>query len=283
MKYINFEISDELFKVTIDGSLIDIINVNELPLKFRVEDWLTGDILYEFDMNPGWWSTYNNTSFKNFCVYTKSGKILKKKSFDPHNEVSKIEEAFNIWVTSNTRSNGLVLGAGTGRWGEWLLNTTNNDCRVVLVEGDPNNQELLYQAHKNRPNVSIEKCVVSTDGGLVKFWVAPQNMVSSLDKSVVEKFWPNIEPEFVEVESKSINQIIQTHFEKELDWIRIDLEGLDHQILMSLDLELVPNLKMVIYENMNISNEEIEEINTKLSKLGFGKFINIGIDTMCLK
>lgn len=283
MNYINFEYDEKSFKVSIDESISDVINSDELPLKFRVQDWLTSDIYYETDLLPGWWATYNNTSFKNFNIYTRTGKLIKRKSFDVYNDVSKIEELFNIWICSRDRSNGLVLGAGNGRWGEWLLNTVNNDCRVVLVEGDPKNWQSLVSSHITRANVLIEKCVVSSDGGMVRFWIAPQNMVSSLDKSVVQKFWPEVEPEFIDVESKTINQIISSNFNSELDWIRIDLEGLDHKIIMSLDVSLVPNLKMLIYENMNISEDEIREIKGKLSSIGFKNFIDVGIDTLCLK
>lgn len=280
---IDFSIEEGIFRVNIDHSISNLIPEFEFPLKFRVEDWLTSDVYYQAELRPGWWAVYNNTSFKNFCVYTKSGKTIKKLTFDPYNDITQVEEIFNIWISSNTRTNGLVLGAGTGRWGEWLLPVCNNDCQVILVEGDPSNIETLKMAHAHRPNVMIETCVVSENDGLVKFWIAPQNMVSSLDKTIVEKFWPDSEPKFVETEAKSINTIIRERIGDKLDWIRIDLEGADHKILMSLDLSLVPNLKMVLFENMNINEQEISEIKEKLKMIGFEKFMDIGIDTICLK
>jgi FkbM family methyltransferase len=283
MDYIKFDKKPNLFRVDVSLEIDEIIEKEEMPLKFRVEDWLTSHIYYEANLDRGWWASYDNTGFKNFCVYTKSGKILKKLQFDPYNDVSKIEEAFNIWISSRKRSKGLVLGAGNGRWGEWLMNVVNNDCSAVLVEGDPNNHKALEVSHKSRSNVKIENCVVSPNGGKVKFWIAPQNMVSSLNVDVVKKFFPESDPEFVEVESKTINQIIKENFTSDLDWIRIDLEGLDHEIIMGLDPRIVPNLKMVLFENMNISSFEYSDIKNKLSNMGFSNFIDIGIDTICTK
>lgn len=283
MNYINFDKTDNLFRVDISHELGNIIPEDEIPLKFRVEDWLTSDVYYQCDITPGMWATFDNTSFKNFCLYTKSGKLIKKLPFDVYNDTSTIEEVFNAWVVSRERSRGLVLGAGTGRWGEWLLPVVNNQCNVVLVEGDPNNIEKLVETHRNRINVVVENSVVSETGGEVKFWLAPHSTVSSLDKSVVEKFWPGVDIESVTVQSKTINQIIEEHFDNNLDWIRIDLEGLDHKILMSLEMSIVPNLKMLVFENMNISSTEIEDIVNKLKDFGFNKFINIDIDTICLK
>jgi FkbM family methyltransferase len=280
---ITFNIENDNFRVNIDHSIINLIPVAEFPLKFRVEDWLTSDVYYETALSPGWWAAYNNTTYKNFCVYTNSGKLLKKLVFDPYNNTAETDQVFNIWVSSHPRSRGLILGAGTGRWGEWLLPVYNNECSVVLVEGDPNNIVILKDTYKNRSNVSIETCVVAENEGLVKFWIAPHNMVSSLDKNIVKKFFPDAEPDFIETEAKTINTIIKEHFDDNLDWIRIDLEGLDHKILMSLDLSLVPNLKMVLFENMNINQQEIYEIKSKLELAGFGKFLDFGIDTICVK
>jgi len=77
--------------------------------------------------------------------------------------------------------------------------------------------------------------------------------------------------------------IIKNNFHDGLDWIRIDLEGIDHKIIMSIDDEILQKVKMVIYENMNIYNFEIDEIKEKLSNNGFTSFIDFGIDTACVK
>lgn len=283
MSYINFDKKTNHFTVTVSEDICNIIPLRELPLKFQVEDWLTSDVYFKCDLNPGMWASYDNTGFKNFSIYTNSGKLIKKSKFDIYNETGPIEEFFYIWITSRQRTNGIVLGAGNGRWGEWLFPVINNECRVLLVEGDPNNHSQLSNSHRARPNVMIDKSVVSVDGGLVKFWIAPQNMVSSLDVSVVKKFFPNEVIEYVELESKTINNLVKEYFHEDLNWIRIDLEGLDHKIIMSLDMSLVPELKMVVFENMNISQKEIIEIKNKLIEEGFNQFIEFGIDTVCLK
>ena len=283
MRQIIFDKIESGFRVELSVDITNYISNEEMPLSFRVEDWLTSDIFYQCELGPGWWATYDNNGFKNFSVYTKSGKLLKRHTFNPYTDTNEIEELFNLWIVGRQRTKGLVLGAGNGRWGEWLLPVLNNDCSAVLVEADPDNIGTLNAAHSWRANVKVDHCAVSDEGGTITFWKAPQNMVSSLDKSIVEKFWPDSEPEAVSVESKTINQLVTEHFDGDLDWIRMDIEGLDHRILMSLDLELTPKLSMVLFENMNITEEEQNQMTVKLQESGFNKIIKVGIDTMCIK
>ena len=178
----------------------------------------------------------------------------------------------------------MVLGAGTGEWGEWVYNTVKNDCDVILVEGDPNNIKILNENYKDIKNAIIEPVVVSPSGGKVKFWVAPFGLVSSMDKDNVKKFLPEIEPECIEVESKSVMEIINDNVPTGfLDWIRIDLEGIDHEIIMNINDEILKNISMLIYENMNINDDQINEINEKLRKNGLTNIIKLGIDTVAIK
>lgn len=283
MSIINFLKTSDGIKVEISEFINDILDQSEFPLNFVVRDWISGEISFQSELWGNWWAFYETHSFKNIYVYTKSGKLLKEVLFRPDIEGGDIEEFFNIWARSKSRSNGLVLGAGTGRWGEWLLPVVNNDCFVVLVEGDPINQEILLKTHKDKKNVKIENCVVSSTDGLVDFWIAPFNMVSSMDKKVVEKFFPGVDISSVSVPSFSINSIIDNHFNNDLDWIRIDIEGSDHDVIMSIRPEILKRLKMLVYENMNISSSQIYQINDRLKNHGFNKFIEFGIDTVCLK
>ena len=280
---IKYEINNDNIKVVVDPIVGKIIPLNKFPMTFKVENWLNGDIIWECELFPGYWASWDDLNFKNFSVYGKDGELLKRKIFSPYMDTGDIEEFFYLWIGSREITNGLVLGAGTGLWGEWVFNVINNDCKVVLVEGDPNNTPHLSTNHENRTNVVIEPVVVSPNGGKVKFWVAPQGCVSSMNEENVKKFLPDMETEFIEVESKSIMNIIHDNFHDGLDWMRIDLEGIDHQIIMNIDDEILQQVKMIIYENMNISKVEIDEIKEKLSKNGFTTFIDFGIDTACVK
>jgi len=289
MSLINFQKNGIEFRVEISGRINDILNQQELPLTFVVQDWLSGDTIYKAELVSGWWATFENSSFKNFSIFTKSGILLKELIFDPNKDAGDIEEFFNLWIKTRPRTKGLVLGAGSGRWGEWVLPVVQNNCFAVLVEGDPHNQEILKKTHKNRKNVKIENSVVSTSDGKVDFWIAPDiegaesHMVSSLNKSIVEKFLPDKKIESITVESLSINSIIDKYFNDDLDWIRIDVEGSDYDVIMAIRPEVLSRLKMLVYENMNISTDHVSEINNKLRDHGFGKFLDFGIDTVCIR
>jgi hypothetical protein len=40
---------------------------------------------------------------------------------------------------------------------------------------------------------------------------------------------------------------------------------------------------MVLFENMNITEEEQNQMTMKLEESGFNKIIKVGIDTLCIK
>lgn len=281
---ISFSFIDNSIKVIIDESILNVIPQDEFPLTFKVEEWLNNKLVWTCELYSGWWATYHDLNYKNFSIYTKNNKLLKESKYTPDRIIGNLEEYFYLWIKSRKKTNGLVLGAGTGEWGEWVYNTINDDCNVILVEGDPNNIKILKENYKNIKNAIIEPIVVSPNGGNVNFWVAPFGLVSSMDKNNVKKFLPDSEPECIEVKSKSVMEIIHDNIPTGfLDWIRIDLEGIDHDIIMNIDDDILEKTSMFIYENMNISDNQIMEINKKLIKNGFINIIKIGIDTIAIK
>ena len=282
MELIKFEFVENTIKVIVDPRVAYIIPKDEFPLKFKVEEWVNNNLIWECDIYEGHWASYGELNFKNFSIYTKSNKLIKKYEFSPYMSVGDIEEFFYLWVGSRERTNGIVLGAGTGLWGEWVHQTLNYNCNVVLVEGDPNNIEKLESVFKDKVNVIIEPIVVSPKGGKVKFWIAPFGLVSSMDRENVKKFLPDSEPECIEVESKSVTELMTKHFPDKIDWLRIDLEGIDYDVIMNIDDSMLQKLSMIIYENMNITDNQIEEINSKLIRNGYSIHV-FGIDTVAVK
>lgn len=282
MELIQIKVEDGRVNADFSLYLRNIIPSHEFPLSFRVEDWMNGETRWEAQVYPGWYALFDNAHFVDISVYTRSGKLLKRRIYDPYMKPSKIDEFFRIWASSRNRTEGLVLGAGNGTWGEWVLSTIANDCRVVLVEADPDSIPSLRANHGHRSNVTIVPLPVTAKGGIVQFWKA--GAVSSLHREVSKKLmYPEFEPQAVELQSVSASDLIEKHFSNGIDWIRVDIEGADHEIMMSIDDEHFRKMSLVIFETLNMSTEEMNEIVEKLKRCGFNEFQNIEIDTVCIK
>jgi hypothetical protein len=86
MSLIQFHKQDHFFKVEISEHLANIIDKKDLPLHFVVTNWISNEIIWQTELTPDMWATYDNTSFKDFFVYTKNGKLLKSRTYDPMND-----------------------------------------------------------------------------------------------------------------------------------------------------------------------------------------------------
>ena len=76
----------------------------------------------------------------------------------------------------------------------------------------------------------------------------------------------------------SINQIIEENFiqhNKKLDWIHLDVEGLDVKLLLSLNKNYIP--KFIIFEDYNLTESDKDNISNWILENNFIKISDAGI------
>ena len=57
-----------------------------------------------------------------------------------------------------------------------------------------------------------------------------------------------------------INELLLSNQFDDLDWLHIDVEGIDDQLIMALDFNKIKKPKIIIYEKVNnIDREKLEE------------------------
>jgi hypothetical protein len=76
-------------------------------------------------------------------------------------------------------------------------------------------------------------------------------------KRVIE-YWETEEIHSTTRTSISINQLIKDNFYKKLDWLHLDVEGLDAKLLLSLEIDYLPDF--IIFEDFNLNPDEKTEI-----------------------
>jgi len=141
--------------------------------------------------------------------------------------------------------NLIQIGANRGNDHVTKLITehTGKFDKIILVEPISFVLDELRACYKDVQNVIIENCIVSTspDNSQKIFYHRGSNYeVSTLNKThLSEHGCPETHIEFLEVANKTLTELLIKHDIYHLDYLFIDAEGFDIDILMSLDLSLV--------------------------------------------
>ena len=115
--------------------------------------------------------------------------------------------------------------------------------KIVLIEPIKFVLEELKSCYQDVQNVIIETCIISTSKEKSKkiFYHRGSNYgTSTLNRThLTDHGCPDDDIEFFEIENKTLTELLAKHHIDHLDYLFIDAEGFDIDILMSLDLSLV--------------------------------------------
>jgi FkbM family methyltransferase len=105
----------------------------------------------------------------------------------------------------------------------------------ILVEANP---KLAANLKQFRPRDEvIQAAVVASDVEEITFYLSPENEISSVDKSFVER-WKDgrtgIQQE-IKVKTVRVNQLLERMVGVDSLYLSIDVEGLDYEVLCDID------------------------------------------------
>jgi len=249
---------------TIELTVNDDINFffpeDNLPLKVEIFRTHGGSMIYEVDLNPGhkcWYSWFDGCTLK---LSTSKGIEVGRVQWNSLEHGTQSEIAFDLWCASNLNTKGVAIGTNDGSTGEWVhLYQRQFFSKMLLVEASIDTFSKLKQNYNN-PNVTLLNKLVTPKGGKVKFYEAldGEGYTNSVDKEHLLNFHSNIQE--VEKESIGINELLIENKFDNLDWLHIDVEGIDDKLIMALDFNKISKPKVIIYERINsIDNSKLED------------------------
>jgi len=175
------------------------------------------------------------------------------------------------------------LGAGAGdldkranfRCGftELIKKKCTSEDNAFVVEANPKNLDKLKLCYKNFQNVKIFNLAITHKFSkeLTFFFTeddAPHFQVCSIDINHVKKHYPNSEINSFKVEAININHFFQKYVEKKIDYLSIDLEGIDYSILMNIDFKNI-RVENISIEHLHLTKNQKKNMVSHLNKLGF--------------
>jgi FkbM family methyltransferase len=163
----------------------------------------------------------------------------------------------------NSTSTILDLGANHGHFALAMVDRFH--CRALCVEPDPS----IYPELAANPKISAINAAVSTQGGRAKFYVAQNQECSSLIRPSVSETIDEIECQTV-----TMDTLLAKTEGKQIDVLKVDIEGLELELLTSLDqriLDRINQLTVEFHESLGIgSTKDVLAIMQRLRDFGFG-------------
>lgn len=259
-----------------DGIRVDIndtqkYNTNQ-PYILKVMKHVSGEVQWETQLYDGWFATFPTTEMYDIQVVDSTGNVMYTKKWDvmEHgNHFYKSLWMFNKSLLSKgVFPRGLVIGTHDGEFGEWVPLVLNRDCNVVLVEASDKQFTKLTQNYKSFSRVSIVQKLVTPSGGNVEFFEGGEGYTNSVIEKVIRD-WETEDIKSTQRESISITDLIFEHCEGKIDWLHLDVEGLDAKLIMGIDQNRVKLPNFIIFEDHNLSDEEKNEIYLWFENQGY--------------
>ena len=265
---INFDYSNGKIVVT-TGELKKSFKDIQLPLTIQIQQAISKEIIWSTKLNENMWASFGQNEIYDVIVLDAQNNFVTKYHWDVFQHGSMFYKSIWLYcrglINSGKKPKGLAIGTHDGEFGEWVPLVRNFMSDVYLVEASEKQYKKLESNYNGKAGVTLIKQIITPDGGEVEFFEGGRGYTNSVVERVIRS-WETEEVSSSLKSSISINELIES-IGGNLDWIHMDVEGLDVKLLLSLKKENIPNF--IIFEDFNLSEEDREAITTWIAMNNF--------------
>lgn len=173
------------------------------------------------------------------------------------------------------------LGSNRGYDGltKWINQNNPKIDKLILVEPFTIHHKSLEECYKSIENKVIDSSAIGLEKGEFNlYWTeldAPLYEVTSLVKDHVLKHWNGAEVKEMNVHVKTLEDLLDSYSLLNIDWLLIDVEGLDAQIVLGFPWSKF-NIKRVDVEHLHLGKDR-EKVESLFSRLGYEKTESIDL------
>lgn len=260
MIHLNYDREKNSTVVYVDD--LSLIGVNYVQVDFK--NIITDEIHYTTKIYSNMWTTWNGAELiTDILVYSDEGNLLKVFKWDVTEKGDQIEKILWYYLLNRKNngipSNGLVIGTHDGRNGHWIYPIKENLSRATLIDGSEKQFIKLKENYSMFNNVEMFNNIVTPNGGKVTWYQGGEGYTDTVVSDLIHSWLDESKITQVTCESISISELMN---EKNFDWLHLDVEGIDDEIIKSLNK--LPNI--IIYESMNLSDERTKSLNEWFTK-----------------
>jgi hypothetical protein len=253
--------------------LTGIFKLEQLPLNFQIKNVVSKKAIWQTNLNSFMWAEFPSSEMNDVVVNDAQGNFIYQYRWDVLQHGSIFYKSLWLYckslINKGIKPRGLVIGTHDGEFGEWVPLVKNFMSDMVLVEGSEKQFNVLKNNYEGKQGVTFINNLVTTDGSDVEFFEGGAGYTNTIVKRVIE-YWEKEEIHSSKRSSISINNLIFDHFSaynKKLDWLHLDVEGLDAKLLLSIDMDKLPDF--IIYEDFNLGDDEKNELVSFFENNGY--------------
>jgi FkbM family methyltransferase len=267
-----------------DGIRVDVGEISKynknLPLNLKIKKHISGEEQWSSKLDDYWYATFPNTEMFDVEIYDNKNRLIYKKVWDvmEHgNHFYKSLWLFNKSILSKGKfPKGLVIGTHDGEFGEWVPIVESRECNVILVEASDKQFEKLKHNYRKNSLVNPIQKLVTPNGGEVEFFEGGEGYTNTVVENVIRS-WETEKITSKKMESISITNLILNECGGHIDWLHLDVEGLDAQLIMGIDESKVSLPNFIIFEDYNLGQDKKDEIYSWFHSKGYQTFSDGGI------
>lgn len=255
-------------------NLSEFLENEQLPLKFQFTRPINQKILWETEIGSHSWVTFPDTEMVDVIVKDNKDNKLIHFNWDVmmHGDII-YKKFYNFFINnSNKKHKGLVVGTHNGEFGEWVPVAMNRLSDMILIEASQKQYDELINSYSNYDNLKFIKELVTVDGEETIFYEGGKGYTNTVLKRVID-YWEKDEITQTLRDSLKFSDLIT----EEINWLHLDCEGIDYNLIMSLDDKQIKQLEMIVFEYNNSSEEERRLINDYLINKGFETYRERGV------
>jgi hypothetical protein len=248
------------------SNLTGIFKPEQLPINFQIKNAVSKKVIWQTNLNSFMWAVFPNSEMNDVVAYDAQGNFIYQYRWDIIQNGSVFYKS--LWLYCKSLINkgkwpkGLVIGTHDGEFGEWVPLVRNFMSDMVLVEGSEKQFNVLKNNYEGKQGVTLLHNLVTTDGSEVDFFEGGAGYTNSVVKRVIEH-WETEEIHSTKRSSVAINDLIDGN----LDWLHLDVEGLDAKLILAIDSKKLPDF--IIYEDFNLDEDEKNKLINHLESKGY--------------
>jgi hypothetical protein len=253
---VDYSRSENKTVVTLDK--FTIFQPSDLPLTARFKKSITGEEVWSSPLSPGTWVSWGGAETPyDVVLTTPSGKTVFEHKYSVPQHGDSIEKLMWHFLRSlNHKPKGLVIGCHDGTFGHWTYPVILGMTDAVLVDGSKAQCEVVVRNYGHLPFVKFIHDIITTDGEEVEWFEGGEGFTDTIYKPVINIFLTDDKIKQTHRTSTAINDLIEKEFNGKLDWLHLDVEGIDGDLILALKTE--PTL--IIFEVMHIKQPQYYEI-----------------------
>lgn len=246
-----------------------------------------GTNIWDFEItSSGVWCELPNSRNVDIRVIDNNGNVVLNKIWEHNSNSDTVEIEFLKWCRDfhNLKSYkpcGVVIGCHSGVSGEWVEAYKSNLIgESLLVEPNIIPFNKLVSNYQSDSKFTFIKSVVSESDDFVDFYtnengdsesssLIESNLLKSSNNSIKNK-----------VKSISPNFIFKNY---KVDWLHIDAEGYDANILFLISDEDIIKVGFIIWEHIHLSQDVKFNLSKRLQNLGFHVEEGLEYNTFAVK